>query len=205
MVFSTTWVASVAPGRPPASGRWHDQPRGVQTSGERMRFGSADAIAFDVEPVEPSWERHAPADRGPWAKLALIADGRTLTRAEMRTTQQVVHAVHVPLLPLVDWWVHAIGYVSFEESSRIFSGGDVFLHRALSAWNAAPPPRGFDEDHWVDARYEWYARHFWLAGAEGAWVPDVGFVRSDDRLWISWAVPSFLDARAPCFLSRPAR
>ncbi len=167
-----------------------------------MRFGAADALAFEIDPVEPSWARRSPGDRGPWAKLGVIVAGRTLTRAEIATTDKVIRAVHVPLAPLIDWWVRSIPFIAFEESSRRFRT-DVSLPRALAEWNAAPPSGGLDEDAWVDARYAWYARHFWLPGAEGAWIPNLGFVRSDSRLWLSWDSPSFVDEGAPRFLEAP--
>ena len=166
-----------------------------------MRFGSTDTLAFDVDPVEPSWERRAAGDLGPWARLCVIARDRVLTRAEIRPAARVVESVHVPLAPLCAWWHASLGAVSLEESARLFRT-DVDLHRSLDDWNRSSPPMG-EDDAWEDARYAWYTRHFWLAGAEGAWVPDLAFVRADDRLWISWGTPTFLAERAPRFLEPP--
>lgn len=77
---------------------------------------------------------------------------------------------------------------------------DPDLQQARMQWRSCLPPDGVDEDVWDDERYSWTGRHFMLAGAEGAWLPDLAFVRSDDRLWLSWGQPAFASAEAPRFL-----
>jgi len=149
-------------------------------------LGDRAVLAFELEPVAPTWERRSSADRGPWARLALWVRERCLTKAVETDLDRVVHGVHVPLLPIADWLVRNIRAIAFEESPMRFPGG-VDLHDVIRSWDDAPPPSGLDNERWEEERYEWYSRHFMLAGAQGAMLPDLALVRADGRLWLSWS------------------
>jgi len=50
---------------------------------------------------------------------------------------------------------------------------------------------GMDEDSWLDDREAFWSRHFLLAGAEGAWLPNLCLLREDDEVALTWREPSF--------------
>lgn len=164
-----------------------------------MLLGNKNTLAFELDPVQPSWERRSPADRGPWARLAIWVGGRNLTAHTRDGSDRVGHGVFIPLAPIADWLVKNAVAIAYEESPRLFAT-DVDLQVARTQWRNVSPPEGLDEDTWDDERYSWTGRHFILAGAEAAWLSDLALVRSDDRLWISWGPPAFASPEAPRFL-----
>lgn len=163
-----------------------------------MILGDKAGLGFELEPVAPSWERRSLADLGPWARFSLYVRKRCLTKAAEADRGRVVEGVHVPLLPIADWLVRNIRAIAYEESPVSFRG-DVNLHEVIRSWDETKPPGGAS-DQWEDERYEWYSRHFLLAGADGAMLPDLAFVRADGRLWVSWAHTSYSGARGVEYL-----
>ncbi len=167
-----------------------------------MRFGNLNGLAIEVEPLEPGWDRRSRSERGPWARLSLYAGGQCLTEVVDDGSDRVRGWVAVPLRPLADWFVRNARAILDEEASRM-GRTDVELHKSLDSWNRKEPTREISVDSWEEERYAWYGRHFLLAGAEGALLPDVAFVRSDDRLWVSWRPPVVAGARRPRFVAAP--
>jgi hypothetical protein len=167
-----------------------------------MRFGDARKLAFDLEPLSPSWERRSPSDRGPWARLAIWACDENFCQNWLPSTREVHEGVYIPLAPLADWFVNNIKFIAYEESARAFPT-DVDLTRALEAWKSSAPAAHYGEDLWDDLRFDWSGRHFLLAGAEGSWLPNLAFARTDDRLWLSADTVQFATPGAPNFTYRP--
>jgi hypothetical protein len=164
-----------------------------------MRLGDIRGLAFDIEPVSPSWERRTASERGPWARLAIWAGGQNFCLNWRPETSSVNDGVYVPLAPIADWLLRYGRHIAYEESSRAFPT-DVDLIRALERWKASAPAALFSEDDWDDRRYEWSERHFLLAGADGAWLPNLALVRVDNELWISVGSARFASPQAPRFL-----
>ncbi len=167
-----------------------------------MRLGDIRRLAFDIEPVSPSWDRRTPSEKGPWAQLSIWAAEQNFCRNWFSATRSVNEGVYVPLAPIADWLLRCARYITYEESSRAFPT-DVDLMTALQNWKNAVPAASFDEDSWDDQRFEWSERHFILAGADGSWLPNLAFVRSDETLWISAAPARFASSEAPGFLLQP--
>jgi hypothetical protein len=167
-----------------------------------MIFGDRSQLAFEVDPVEPTWDRRSVSARGPWARLSVFLRNRCLTEAVDSNTDFVRRSVSVPLFPVADWLVRNIRAIVFEESPAAFRS-DIQLHAALERWTEAPPPAGVPEESWEDSRYEWYTRHFWLPGVEGCLLPDLAFVRSDEKLWVNWIAPEFAGPRKLQFITPP--
>ncbi|MEW6261835.1 MAG: ImmA/IrrE family metallo-endopeptidase [Thermodesulfobacteriota bacterium] len=119
---------------------------------------------------------------------------RCLTRLVEESTGEYKTSVPIPLMPLASWFVENIKAIAFEENHPLFPS-DVFLHKSLARWNEAEPSAGWTTETWEDMRYEWYRRHFWMSGAGGSLIPDLAFVRADERLWISWSKPRFSGPR----------
>lgn len=167
-----------------------------------MIIGDRSQLAFEVDPVEPSWNRRSPGDRGPWARLAVWVKQRNLTRAQEESTDSVIHSVAVPLAPLASWLTESARAIAFEESPALARYG-VEPHDVLERWSSADAPAGHSPDDWDDARYEWYRRHFWLAGADGVLLPDIALARADGDLVVSWRQPHFPGPRRLLFLEPP--
>jgi hypothetical protein len=167
-----------------------------------MMIGDRDSLGIELEPVEPGWERRSSTDLGPWARFAIYVRGLCLTQAIEPSTSLARASVYVPLLSLADWFFHNMRAIAFEESPAVFRS-DVLLHETLARWNESEPPLDVNEERWEDERYRWYERHFWLAGADGALVPDLAFVRADDQLWLSWSNPVSGGARKLVFTHPP--
>src|SRR3954464_1553211 len=110
-----------------------------------MRLGDTRRLAFDIEPVSPSWERRTPSDQGPWAQLFIWAAEQNFCRNWFPATRSVHEGVYVPLAPIADWLLRCARYITYEESSRAFPT-DVDLMAALQSWKSAAPAVSFDED-----------------------------------------------------------
>jgi hypothetical protein len=100
------------------------------------------------------------------------------------------------MAPLVNWLVRSFSAIEFEERAPSFPTTR-HLHESAARWRSAKPPAGMDEDQWLDAREEWWARHFLTAGADGARLPNVAFARDDEHLVISWRTPRFAGDAPP--------
>jgi hypothetical protein len=59
---------------------------------------------------------------------------------------------------------------------------------------------GIDEDPWLESRELWWSKHFVLAGAEGALLPNVALARSHDRLVCEWAPPRVAPPETPSWI-----
>ena len=169
-----------------------------------MLIGDQRALALEIQPVVPSWKRRAPSERGPWAKLSIWLSGDNLCRHWLPSARSIDDGVYVPLAPIADWLVRTARYIAYEESARAFPT-DVDLPSALERWKEAAPARPFDQDSWDDERFEWSERHFLAAGADGAWLPNLAFVRVDEDLWVSAGDSRFATPGAPHFLYRPGK
>jgi hypothetical protein len=73
-------------------------------------------------------------------------------------------------------------------------------HALFRAWTMSRPVAGVGEDEWFDARDAWWDRHFLRAGADGAYLPDVAFQRSDDDLIVTWGAAPLAGESAPQLL-----
>lgn len=167
-----------------------------------MIFGSTSSLAFEVAPLEPSWPLRAVSDLGPWASLKIVSRGRNLTRCVSPDSEQVFESVCVPLLPVASWFIENAKSLLWEEFPVDFKQ-DLILHDCLEKWNEIDAPPGIDQESFEDSRFAWYSRHFLLAGAEGALLPDLAFARIDNRLYLSWRQPKFAGPRQLEFIEQP--
>jgi len=164
-----------------------------------MLIGNCEAFAIEILPVQPSWELRYPPEAAAWAGLAVWVGGKNLCAHVRRGEAQVRSALFVPLGPIADWFVRAFPGLSFEErvpwvdSSRR-------LHDVVRKWGEQVPATGLDEDTWLDRREEFWARHFLVAGAEGAWLPNLGLLREDDDLEVVWCPPHIVAGPSLTFL-----
>jgi hypothetical protein len=163
-------------------------------------IGNKRALAFELIPVVPSWElRYAP-ERGAWAGLAIWADGKNICQYVIPGSSEIRDYLYIPLAPITDWMVNAFPFIEFEERAAIFPTTSR-LHESAARWGDVPPPRGFDEDDWLEAREEWWSHHFLRSGADGARVPNLAFARDDEQLVITWRPPKFFSDDSPLMLA----
>lgn len=148
-------------------------------------IGDRGTLAFELQPLAPSWERRYLPEGAAWAALSIWVAGVNLCEHREEGTDQIQRGVNVPLGPLADWFVRAWPYLKFEERPRTFVGSEV-PHENLGAWGDSPPAEGYDEDSWLEAREDWWSRHFVLAGGEGAFLPNLGLTRSHEKLVLDW-------------------
>ncbi|MEM9558454.1 MAG: hypothetical protein AAGC60_29650 [Acidobacteriota bacterium] len=163
-----------------------------------MRIGERSVLAFDLEPLEPSWPRRAANERGPWARFRFWVDGINTCRSSRPDSLAIEESVAVPLAPIADWFVTRAKAIAFEESARAFPT-DTRLVDSLIAWKQKKPAAGFDSDRWDDARYDWWERHFLQSNGDGAWIPNLAFARADGDLWINAGPSRFATPEAPRF------
>lgn len=163
-------------------------------------IGNRNTLAFELTPVAPTWElRYAP-ERAAWAGLAIWAGGRNLCLHVAPGSAELEERLYVPLGPVADWLVRSFPAIEFEERAALFPTTRR-LHEDVERWANAPPPESVSEDDWIDAREEWWTHHFLDAGAEGARLPNVAFVRDDEELVVTWSAPRFPGQEAPAMLS----
>ena len=163
-------------------------------------FGNTETFGFEVVPVTPSWETRYAPERGGWAGFSMWPGGKNLCRHLIPGTSQVQDRLFVPLAPIAEWLVRALPAMAFEERASLFpTTGD--LHQSLRRWGDSPPPLHVDEDTSFERRERWWSRHFLGAGSDGAYLPNVAFVREDERLVLTWAPPRFAASDAPRLLS----
>jgi hypothetical protein len=155
-----------------------------------MLIGNRDRFAIELTPVAPSWERRYAPEATAWAGLAIWVEGSNLSRHVRAGEEETREAFFVPLAPLADWIVRHHSALQLEERAASFAIHRR-LHDAMRAWGNTPPPAGFDEDAWLDARDDFWGRHFLAAGAEGARLPNVAFLREDDDVLVTWDAPGF--------------
>lgn len=163
-------------------------------------IGNTRKLAFELVPVTPSWESRYAPERVAWAGTAIWAGGQNLCRHLVPGSDEIRDFFFIPLAPIVDWLVRAFPAIEFEARAPFFATTRD-LHESVKRWGGIPPPRGLEEDDWLDAREQWWSRHFLRAGAEGARVPNLAFVRDDEELVVTWNPPRFFSDDAPIMLS----
>jgi len=156
-----------------------------------MLLGNRETFGIEIRPLIPTWERRYPPESAAWAALLVWVGGTNLCNHSIRGTDRVEEAVNVPLAPLANWLVNSWPNLAFEERARLFPTSDA-LHEDLAHWGNAPSREGLDEDSWIDAREEWWSRHFVSAGAEGALLPHIAIARQDEKLIVDWQTTDVL-------------
>ena len=169
-----------------------------------MLIGNRKGLAVGIEPLEPSWERRFRPEFAAWARLSLWIDGENICRNLLDGSDSVRDGVNVPLAPIADWLVRSWTFIEFEERPSRFPLR-FSLRNTIDRWGDAPAPDGLSEDDWLDAREHWWSRHFLLAGADGAYLPNLSLIRGDDRLFMEWAPAELVGSSAPRFLSSDGR
>lgn len=159
-------------------------------------IGNVNRLAFDLVPVAPYWEVRYGPERAAWAGLALWAGGKNLCEHIVPGSTEVRERFYIPMAPLVNWLVRSFPAIEFEERAASFPTTRR-LHESAGRWRNVQPPAGIDEDHWLDARDDWWARHFLASGSDGARVPNVAFARDDEQLVITWRSPRFAGQDPP--------
>ena len=148
-------------------------------------FGRRDELALELSPLQPSWERRFGPEKSTWAALSIWLGGRNLAEHTEPESNQLEQALNVPLAAIADWFVRAWPCLALEERSALFPTTET-PQRDVDRWADTPPVQGVDEDTWLNAREEWWNRHFWASGTDGIWLPDIAFVRQDDYLVVEW-------------------
>lgn len=164
-----------------------------------MLFGNRDRFAIQVRPLAPSWDRRYRPEQTAWGALTFWVEGTNVCLHADPGTEVLDEAIKVPLAPLADWLVRSWLGLAFEERARVFPTADS-LHDVLMRWGRVRAPSSISDDAWVDAREEWWSRHFLSAGADGALVPNLAFARHDEALVVQWTRPSF-PCEGPIFVS----
>ncbi|MCC7383742.1 MAG: ImmA/IrrE family metallo-endopeptidase [Deltaproteobacteria bacterium] len=155
-----------------------------------MLIGNRQRLGIEMVPVAPSWDlRYGPESAG-WAALSIWVGGQNVCEHRREGETEVRGAFYVPLGPVADWFVRSLPALRFEERSRSFRVRPT-LHESLHTWGERPPPTGLDLETWLDEREAFWSRHFLCAGAEGARLPNLAFLRQDDVAIISWEPPEF--------------
>lgn len=152
--------------------------------------GNREALAFELHPVTPNWERRYGPEVASWAGLAIWVGGRNICSHIEQGSVELSEHFFVPLGPIADWLLRSFPAIAFEERARELPTARQ-LHRDADRWGRSRPPRGIDEDSWLELREQWWSRHFLRAGSEGSRLPDLAFVRDDEELALSWRPPSF--------------
>lgn len=158
-----------------------------------MLIGNRERVAIELSSVEPSWERRYAPEAASWAGFAFWVEGKNLCAHVREGEEGLRTAFYVPLAPLADWLVRSYPALSLEERATWFPTSRR-LHEMVRSWGDRPPPAELDEEAWLDAREAFWARHFLVAGADGARVPNVALLREDDDVLVAWAAPHFASA-----------
>lgn len=169
-----------------------------------MQFGNRNTFAIELQPLAPRWERSYLPERSAWSALSIWVAGENLCRHVVEGEDQVQSAVNVPVAPLADWIARSWPFIEFEERPPVFPP-DLSPAETLRRWGETPAPVDFDPDQWIDQRESWWARHFASAAADGAFIPNVGLVRSADWLSVEWLPTRAVGVRKIEFLSRSGR
>ncbi len=153
-----------------------------------MLFGNRERFGIEIHPLNPTWERKYLPERTAWGAVSIWVDGANLCRHSVAGTDTIDEYLNVPLAPIADWIVRSWLHILFEERPRSFPAVDR-PHDALRRWGDVPAPANVSDDEWVDAREEWWSRHFISAGADGAILPSIALTRQDERLLVDWSPP----------------
>ncbi|MFN2467678.1 MAG: ImmA/IrrE family metallo-endopeptidase [Gaiellaceae bacterium] len=162
-------------------------------------IGNTNELAFEVTPVTPSWERRYLPEVAGWAGTAVWVGGQNLCRHIEPGSSEVSDHLYVPLAPIADWLLQVFPAFEFEERAALFPTSR-HLHASAASWGNTAPLSGMSEDDWIDAREDWWLRHFLRAGTDGARLPDLAFARDDENLIVEWRIPRFVGDNAPTML-----
>jgi hypothetical protein len=154
-----------------------------------MLIGNRERFALELSPVSPSWEPRYEPEAAAWAGLSIWAQGKNLCAHVRGGEEELRMALFVPLGPIADWFVRAYPGIAFEERPRWLETKTRRLHEVVRKWGESPPPVGVDEESWLDDREAFWSRHFLLAGADGAWLPNLCVLREDDEVAMTWREP----------------
>lgn len=159
-----------------------------------MLFGNRETFALEIEPVAPSWGTKYLPESTAWAGFSVWLSGTNICRHLIHGTSQVQDCVYVPLASIADWFTSSWKALSFEEITRYaikrrssMEVSQISVQALMKDWESTPPPLGQPELEWEDQRYEWWERHFLLAGADGSHLPNLSFFRQEELLWIEAA------------------
>lgn len=169
-----------------------------------MLIGNKLTLGFELRPLSPSWERRYAPEQAAWAAVIIWVGGTNLCRHLLPGSDRVQDALNVPLVPIADWLSRSWSALAFEEQAPELRTG-VSAHQALRIWADTRSPVGLSEDAWLDARERWWSRHFLHAGADGAQLPNLAFVRQDDSLVIDWGTARFAGYEPPVLLASPGQ
>lgn len=165
-----------------------------------MLIGNRERFAFELSPVSPSWEPRYEPEAAGWAGLAIWAGGKNLCTHVRAEEEALRTALFVPLGPIADWFVRAYPGIAFEERPPWLETKTRRLHEVVRKWGESPPPVGLDEESWLDDREAFWSRHFLLAGADGACLPNLCLLREDDEVALTWREPLFRSGTRMTFL-----
>jgi hypothetical protein len=166
-----------------------------------MLIGNRNRFALELAPVEPSWDSRYAPERAAWAGLSIWVDGKNLC-AHVRPGEEAVRtALYVPLGPVADWFVRVFPGLAFEERFPWVDQSSAQLHQVIRKWGESPPLEGLDEETWLDHREAFWTRHFLLAGADGARLPNLAILRQDEHVRLVWAKPPSADAAGLTFVN----
>lgn len=154
-----------------------------------MLFGNKDTFGIEIRPVAPTWERRYAPEKTAWATLLVWIQGDNVCRLQPRGETSIQDGPNVPLAPLADWLVTSWHAIAYEERPRLFATSDD-LHADLDRWGTFRPPASIGDDEWVDAREEWWSRHFLRSGADGAYLPFLALARQEESLILDWRSPN---------------
>jgi hypothetical protein len=163
-------------------------------------IGNRNRLAFQLVPVSPSWELRYGPERAAWAGLAIWAAGKNLCEHRYPGSGATEDYLYVPLGPIADWLVRVSLAIRYEERAALYPTTRD-LHQSAEEWGRRAPREGVDFDTWLEAREEWWARHFLRAGADGSYLPDLALLRDDEELVISWAEPPLPGQDAPVMVN----
>lgn len=158
-----------------------------------MLIGNRGEFAIELTPVEPSWDSHYSLEAAAWAGLSIWVRDRNLCEHIIDGEQQVRQAYFVPIAPIAEWIVRSYVALAHEERPP-WVEKTRHLHDLVRRWGETAPPESMEEDAWLDAREDFWSRHFLTAGADGAWLPNLALLRRDDDVEVSWAAPKFSSA-----------
>ena len=152
-------------------------------------IGDQNLIAVDIVPVLPSWNDRFP---GRWAGIQLYAGGRNITAHRVAGSSQTEERLYVDLLPIATWITANLRALA-NETTVPATIAVLDAHSTLDTW-ADDAIRRYDrneDESFAERRdsllrWNWRTRHFWHAADVGAILPPLGFVRSGDRLSLTW-------------------
>lgn len=163
-------------------------------------IGNTESLGFELVPVSPDWHTHYLPEKAAWAGTAIWVGGKNICRHVPAGSSEVENYLYIPLAPLADWIVSSFVALAFEERAARYRT-TTWLHESVAKWAQTASPEGLDEDEWLDEREEWWSRHFFQAGADGAQLPNLAWTRDDEKLVLEWAPGPYEGTDVPVMLS----